>query len=170
MRNVILAAVLAFTFGLSITGHAQQADGGAASVAPAVLTPDAAQAEIARLQAEVQRLRGELDNARQVRGNADQANTGTGGSGAADMEQMPVASATFEGRVSNVSKKAVEVIDRETGETYVLRVTRDTEAKRGKRRIPVTRISEGSQVRASFELVAGDTVATEIQVLRRGKR
>jgi hypothetical protein len=72
--------------------------------------------------------------------------------------------------VSNVSKKAVEVIDAETGETYVLRVTQDTEAKRGKRRIPVTRISEGSQVRASFDLIAGDTIATEIQVLRKKSR
>jgi hypothetical protein len=135
-----------------------------------VLTPDAARAEIARLQAEVNRLRGELDNAREVRQGGDQGGTGTGGSGAADMEQMAVASAIFEGRVSNVSKKAVEVIDRETGETYVLRVTEDTQAKRGNRRIPVTRISEGSQVRASFDLIAGDTIATEIEVLRRGRR
>jgi hypothetical protein len=135
-----------------------------------VTTLDAARAEIARLQAEVQRLRGELDNAREVRRGEARGGTGTGGSGAEDMEQMPVASAVFEGRVSNVSRKAVEVVDRETGETYVLRVTQDTQARRGKRRIPVTRISEGSQVRASFDLVAGDTVATEIEVLRRGRR
>jgi hypothetical protein len=153
-----------------VSGTGTGGGGGTGTGGTPVMTLDMARMEIGRLQAEVQRLRGELDNAREVRRGGDRGGAGTGGSGPADMEQMPVASAIFEGRVSNVSKKAVEIIDRETGETYVLRVTEDTRAKRGNRRIPVTRISEGSQVRASFDLIAGDTFATEIEVLRRGRR
>lgn len=80
-----------------------------------------------------------------------------------------MASAIFEGRVRSVSKKAIEVIDYETGEPYVLRVTEDTRARRGERRIPVTGIREGSEVRASFDLISGDTYATQIDVLRRGR-
>jgi hypothetical protein len=130
-----------------------------------------AQVELAKLRAEVDRLRAELDNARGVRSATDKANMGTGGSGRApDSEQRPVASAIFQGRVSQVSNKSIQVIDRETGEPYVLRVTEGTQARRGQQRIPVTGIREGSEVRASFDLISGDTYATRIDVLREGSR
>jgi hypothetical protein len=130
------------------------------------------QAEIARLRAEVDQLRADLEDVRTGRDiGGNDANTGTGGSGGETEQGRPLASATFEGRVSDVSKKSIEVIDRETGEPYLLRLTEDTRAKRGQRRIPVTRIREGSEVRASFDLIAGDTYeAKEIEVIQRKRR
>lgn len=129
------------------------------------LASDEAQAELARLRAEVDRLRAQLDA---IRASEQR---GTGGSGSEqNFEAQPIASAVFEGRVSNVSKEVIEVIDRETGEPYVLRVDEDTRARRGERRIPVTRIREGSEVRASFDLIAGDTVAKQIDVLGKRRR
>lgn len=129
------------------------------------------QVELAKLRAEVDRLRAELDHAKSRRGKSTQQDTGTGGSGnAAVSPPQPVASAVFEGRVHKVSKSSIEVIDHETGEPYVLHVTRSTRARRGAHRIPVTRIREGSEVRASFELISGDTYATRIDVLRKGRR
>jgi hypothetical protein len=136
-----------------------------------VAVSDDALAEIARLRAEVDQLRAELENAmsgRDIGGGG--AGPGTGGSGGETELGRPLASAVFEGRVSGVSKEAIEVIDRETGETYVLRLTEDTRARSGERRIPVRRVREGSEVRASFDLIAGDTYATEIEVIRRGSR
>jgi hypothetical protein len=119
----------------------------------------------------VDRLRADLDQARESRGEAVEADTGTGGSGSASASKpRALASAIFEGRVSKVSKKTVEVIDRETGEPYVLRVTEGTRARSGQQRIPVTGIREGSEVRASFDFVGGATYATQIDVLRTRRR
>jgi len=132
---------------------------------------DDAQVELSRLRAEVDRLRAELDEAKGVRRSGREADTGTGGSGAQqESEPQPIASAVLEGRVSKVSKRSIEVIDRETGEPYVLRLNEDSRVRRGQRRIPATRIREGSEVRASFDLISGDTYATQIDVLGKGRR
>ena len=143
------------------TGTGVGAPGGASTQGTpggsAALTPQQAQEEIARLQSEVRRLQAEADR------NRDE---GTGGSGTVG-EDAAVASAVFEGRVKDVSQKAIEVIDFETGEPYLLRVNDDTRATRGAQRIPLARLQEGSRVRASFDLVSGETVATHIQVLKR---
>lgn len=130
-----------------------------------------AQVEVARLRAEVDRLRAELNEAKGARRSSKKEEKGTGGSGTQrEQEARPIASAIFEGRVKNVSGRSIEVIDRETGEPYVLRVTRDTRARSGNQPIPVTRIREGSEVRASFDLISGDTYATQIDVLGQGRR
>lgn len=143
------------------TGTGVGAPGGASTQGTpggsAALTPQQAQEEIARLQSEVRRLQAEADR------NRDE---GTGGSGSVG-EDAAVASAVFEGRVKDVSQQAIEVIDFETGEPYLLRVNDGTLATRGSQRIPLARIQEGSRVRASFDLVSGETVATKIQVLKR---
>ncbi|WP_225412751.1 hypothetical protein [Stigmatella hybrida] len=143
------------------TGTGVGAPGGASTQGTpggsAALTPQQAQEEIARLQSEVRRLQAEADR------NRDE---GTGGSGTVG-DDAAVASAIFEGRVKDVSQKVIEVIDFETGEPYLLRVNDDTRATRGAQRIPLARIQEGSRVRASFDLVSGETVATHIQVLKR---
>ncbi|SEN33997.1 hypothetical protein SAMN05444354_13839 [Stigmatella aurantiaca] len=143
------------------TGTGVAAPGGASSQGTpggsAALTPQQAQEEIARLQSEVRRLQAEADR------NRDE---GTGGSGTVG-EDADVASAVFEGRVKEVSQKTIEIIDFETGEPYLLRVNDDTRATRGAQRIPLARIQEGSRVRASFDLVSGETVATNIHVLKR---
>jgi hypothetical protein len=129
--------------------------------------------EISRLRAEVDRLRSELDEVKGVRRGSSARQEGTGGSGSEmqrESKPQPIASSELRGRVSKVSKKSIEVIDQETGEPYVLRLNEDSRARSGQRRIPVTRIREGSQVRASFDLIAGDTYAKQIQVLRKGRR
>jgi hypothetical protein len=130
---------------------------------------DDAQVELARLRAEVDRLRAELDEAKGARRGGREE--GTGGSGEQqESEPQPIASAVLEGRVSKVSKRSIEVIDHETGEPYVLRLNEDSRARRGQRRIPMTRIREGSEVSASFDLISGDTYATQIDVLGKGRR
>lgn len=124
------------------------------------------QVELAKLRAEVDRLQAELDRAKGVRGGHEGEEAGTGGSGARpEQAAQPVASATFEGRVNKVSRQSIEVIDHETGEPYLLRVNQDTRASLDNQLIPVTGIPEGSEVRASFDLISGDTLATQIDVL-----
>lgn len=143
------------------------------------------QVELSRLRAEVERLRAELDEAKGLRRGSASTNTsasadvslgtslseGTGGSGLQqEHAPQPIASSTVAGRVSKVSKKSIEVIDSETGEPYVLQLNEDSRARSGQRRIPVTRIRQGSEVRASFELMAGDTYATQIVVVGKRRR
>jgi hypothetical protein len=130
-----------------------------------------AQVELARLRAEVDRLREELKDAKGARRSVKKEESGTGGSGTQRaQEAQPIASAIFEGRVKSVSRRSIEVIDRETGEPYILRVTKGTRARSGNQRIPVTGIREGSEVRASFDLISGDTYATQIDVLGQRRR
>jgi hypothetical protein len=185
MRKVILAAALAVTFAVPLRSHAQQGGGGAsAGGAAAGTTAGGAtaggsggvgaasgdpQVELARLRSEVDQLRAELDGLKAERG---QGGKGTGGSGASagSRAQLLAASATFEGRVRNVSEKSIEVIDRETGEPYLLQVDKGTRVRSGERRIPVASIREGCEVRASFNFVYGDTYATNIEVLPKGRR
>lgn len=134
---------------------------------------DDVQVEVAQLRAEVDRLRAELDEVKGVRRNTntEDANMGTGGSGSEQAQKpRPIASSTVEGRVRKVSKRSIEVIDSESGEPYVLRLNEDSRARRGQWRIPVTRIRQGSEVRASFDLVAGDTYATQIDVVGKRRR
>ena len=100
--------------------------GGGTTGGGAAMTPADAQAEIARLRAEVNRLQTELDNTREARGEAT-GGSGTGGSGK-DLDNIPVASAELVGRVRVVSAKQVEVVDHETGDTYVLSVDKNTRA------------------------------------------
>lgn len=133
------------------------------------------QVELARLRAEVDQLRAELDEVKGIRrsNNTPSVDTGTGGSGSQQEQEQqprPIASSMVEGRVSKVSKRSIEVIDSETGEPYVLRLNEDSRARSGQRRIPVTRIRQGSEVRASFDLVAGDTYATQINVVSKRRR
>lgn len=171
MRRAILAAALAAAFCLSQTSHAQASEtrapqAGAEAEATVGPSSEDPQVQLAWLRAEVERLRAEC-----MEGRRAGEGTGTGGSGAQqEPEAQPVASVSFVGRVEDVSPRSIEIIDRETGLPYVLQVTEDTRVQRGGRRISVTRIQEGSQVRASYELISGENHATEIEVLRRGRR
>ena len=134
---------------------------------------DDVQVEVAQLRAEVDRLRAELDEVKGVRRrtNTEDANMGTGGSGSEQAQKpRPIASSMVQGRVSKVSKRSIEVIDSESGEPYVLRLNENSRARSGQRRIPVTRIRQGSEVRASFDLLAGDTYATQINVVSKRRR
>lgn len=106
---------------------------------------------VASLEAEVDALRG----------------TGGGGTGGAtpgpapeDMKiQGPVAVATavFDGRVVDVARKHIDIIDTSDGTFYRLTVDDQTKAFVGPdlQRIPVGQISEGTPVRTSFALISG---------------
>ncbi|MBM7119282.1 hypothetical protein [Archangium primigenium] len=81
-------------------------------------------------------------------------------------EDITIASATVDGRVKRVGKSTIEVSDNE-GNVYELRIDKRSRGLRQGRRVPLQRISEGTPVRASFDLVgAGDSLARDI-VLRR---
>jgi hypothetical protein len=127
------------------------------------------QVELARLRAEVDRLRAEQGQSGTSRDSARMQGTGGSGSTQAILDAQPVASATFQGRVRKASKQAIEIIDRETGETYVLHVNKGTRVRRGEQRASVAGIREGSEVRASFDLISGRTYAKRIDVLGKGR-
>jgi len=91
---------------------------------------------------------------------------GTGGSGV-NLESYPVASTVVVGRVSAVRRGAVEVMDRETNSPYLLALSDSTRVLRDGERVSVRQLREGARVRASVDLVGGDTVARRVEVLER---
>ncbi|HEX8538897.1 MAG TPA: hypothetical protein VF664_15610 [Cystobacter sp.] len=81
-------------------------------------------------------------------------------------EDITIASGTVDGRVKRVSARTIEVSDGE-GNVYELRIDRRSRGLHQGRRVPLRQISEGTPVRASFDLVGGgDSLARDI-VLRR---
>jgi hypothetical protein len=81
-------------------------------------------------------------------------------------EDITIASGTVDGRVKRVDARTIEVSDGE-GNVYELRIDRRSRGLHQGRRIPLREISEGTPVRASFDLLGGgDSLARDI-VLRR---
>jgi hypothetical protein len=81
-------------------------------------------------------------------------------------EDITIASGTVDGRVKRVRARTIEVSDGE-GNIYELRIDRRSRGLRQGRQVPLRQISEGTPVRASFDLVGGgDSLARDI-VLRR---
>ncbi|ATB35659.1 hypothetical protein CYFUS_001073 [Cystobacter fuscus] len=81
-------------------------------------------------------------------------------------EDITIASGTVDGRVKRVGARTIEVSDGE-GNVYELRIDRRSRGLHQGRRVPLREISEGTPVRASFDLVGGgDSLARDI-VLRR---
>ncbi|WP_084736718.1 hypothetical protein [Cystobacter ferrugineus] len=81
-------------------------------------------------------------------------------------EDITIASGTVDGRVKRVNARTIEVSDGE-GNVYELRIDRRSRGLHQGRRVPLREISEGTPVRASFDLVGGgDSLARDI-VLRR---
>ena len=106
---------------------------------------------VARLEAEVEALRG-----------TGGAGTGgdTGSTDTADVQvqgPVTVATAVFDGRVVDVTRKHIDIVDTSDGTFYRLTVDDQTRAFVGPdlKRIPVDQISEGTQVRTSFALISG---------------
>ena len=81
-------------------------------------------------------------------------------------EEITIASGTVDGRVKRVRARTIEVADPE-GNIYELRIDRRSRGLRQGRNVPLRNISEGTPVRASFDLVGnGASLARDI-VLRR---
>jgi hypothetical protein len=81
-------------------------------------------------------------------------------------EDITIASGTVDGRVKSVNARTIEVSDGE-GNVYELRIDRRSRGLHQGRRVPLRQLSEGTPVRASFDLVGGgDSLARDI-VLRR---
>ncbi len=70
---------------------------------------------------------------------------------------VTVATAVFDGRVVDVQSKHIDIVDTSDGSFYRLTIDDETRAFVGPdlNRIPVERISEGTQVRTSFALISG---------------
>ncbi|OJT18967.1 hypothetical protein BO221_36195 [Archangium sp. Cb G35] len=113
---------------------------------------------VASLEAEVDALRGTGGGG--TGGATPGVDTGTPGPDPEDMKiQGPVAVATavFDGRVVDVARKHIDIVDTSDGTFYRLTVDDQTKAFVGPdlRRIPVGQISEGTPVRTSFALISG---------------
>ncbi|WP_375770409.1 hypothetical protein NR798_05805 [Archangium gephyra] len=87
-------------------------------------------------------------------------------SATAPAEEVTIASGTVDGRVRRVRPGTIEVSDDE-GNVYQLRIDGRSRGLRRGRHIPLKDISEGTPVRASFDLVGGgESLARDI-LLRR---
>ncbi|WNG54448.1 hypothetical protein F0U59_06365 [Archangium gephyra] len=81
-------------------------------------------------------------------------------------EEITIASGTVDGRVKRVRPGTIEVSDDE-GNVYQLRIDGRSRGLRRGRHIPLRAITEGTPVRASFDLVGGgESLARDI-LLRR---
>ena len=70
---------------------------------------------------------------------------------------ITVASAVFDGTVRKVTSKHIDIVDREDGSLYRLSLDKGTKVFRGPKltRMSARQLSEGTRVRASFDLVSG---------------
>ncbi len=81
-------------------------------------------------------------------------------------EEIAIATGTVDGRVKRVRPGTIEVSDDE-GNIYELRIDGRSRGLRRGRRIPIRDITEGTPVRASFDLVGGgESLARDIQLRR----
>ncbi|KFA87535.1 hypothetical protein Q664_46745 [Archangium violaceum Cb vi76] len=113
---------------------------------------------VARLEAEVDALRGTGGGG--TGGATPGVDTGTPGPDPEDMRiqgPVTVATAVFDGRVVDVARKHIDIVDTSDGTFYRLTVDAQTKAFVGPdlQRIPVGQISEGTPVRTSFALISG---------------
>ena len=84
----------------------------------------------------------------------------------ASLDDVTIASATVDGRVTRVRPGALEVSDDE-GNVYELLIDGRSRALRRGRHISLRRLTEGTPVRASFDLQGGgDSLARDIEVRR----
>ncbi|MFY0563692.1 hypothetical protein ACN28E_07590 [Archangium lansingense] len=81
-------------------------------------------------------------------------------------EEITIATGTVDGRVKRVRPGTIEVSDDE-GNIYELRIDGRSRGLRRGRHIPLRDITEGTPVRASFDLVGGgESLARDIQLRR----
>jgi hypothetical protein len=97
----------------------------------------------------------------------------TGGSGNAGRgrtadEGQAVVTATITGTVQSVSQKRVSILDTE-GLRYDLELNARTQLLRNGRPFPLDRLRQGTEVRATYDLVNDPTHATRIEVVGNGR-
>jgi hypothetical protein len=81
-------------------------------------------------------------------------------------EEVTIATGTVDGRVKRVRPGTIEVSDDE-GNVYELRIDGRSRGLRRGRHVPLRDITEGTPVRASFDLVGGgESLARDIQLRR----
>lgn len=125
---------------------------------------------VSRLEAEVGTLRGTGGGGTAGGGTGGATpgvDTGTPGPDPEDMEiqgPVTVATAVFDGRVVDITRQHIDIVDVSDGTFYRLTVNDQTRAFVGPdlKRIPVGQLSEGTQVRTSFALVGGEEHALNI--------
>ncbi|MFY0527541.1 hypothetical protein ACN28I_31840 [Archangium gephyra] len=150
----------------------QGGGGGQSAMQQAPGGSEAMQRELTTLRQRVSRLEAELGALRGTGGGGTGGatpgvDTGTPGPDPEDMEvqgPVAVASAVFDGRVVNNTRKHIDIVDTSDGTFYRLTVDDQTRAFVGPdlKRIPVEQLSEGTPVRTSFALISGEERARYI--------
>jgi hypothetical protein len=81
------------------------------------------------------------------------------------LERVVIATGTVDGRVTRVDPGTLHLRDTE-GNVYQLRIDKRSRGVRGGQSVPLRQLEEGTSVRASFDLVGGDSIARDIEVRR----
>jgi hypothetical protein len=116
------------------------------------------QRELTLLRQRVTRLEAEVGALRGTGGAGTGGGTGTGGTADVQVQgPVTVATAVFDGRVVDVTRKHIDIVDISDGSFYRLTIDGQTQVFVGPdlKRIPVEQLSEGTPVRTSFALISG---------------
>jgi hypothetical protein len=81
------------------------------------------------------------------------------------LEKVVIATGTVDGRVTRVAGNMVQVRDGE-GNVYQLRIDKRSRGVRQGQPVPLKQLEEGTQVRASFDLVGDGSFARDIEIRR----
>jgi len=81
------------------------------------------------------------------------------------LDRVVIATGTVDGRVTRVDPGTLHLRDTE-GNVYQLRIDKRSRGVRRGERVPLRQLEEGTSVRASFDLVGGDSIARDIEVRR----
>lgn len=81
------------------------------------------------------------------------------------LDKVVIATGTVDGRVTRVGRSTLQVRDNE-GNVYQLRIDKQSRGRRQGQSVPLRQLEEGTQVRASFDLVAGHSIARDVEVRR----
>jgi hypothetical protein len=145
--------------------------GGQAAAQQAPLSGDALQRELTTLRERVARLEGQVRDLGRGTGGAGTGGGGTGGGGTTDTSNVRaqgptvVATVTFDGTVRAVSSNRIQVVDREDGSVYNMRIDRGTRVSDDGKAINPRELTEGTPVRASLAFISGEEHARDIVVI-----
>ncbi len=81
------------------------------------------------------------------------------------LDKVVIATGTVDGRVTRVDRGTLQLRDSE-GNVYQLRIDKKSRGLRQGQSVPLRQLEEGTPVRASFDLVGGQSIARDIEVRR----